>query len=79
VTVTLPNGQKFEGKVIRKDDYFISMTLADGSRKSFARDGDVPKVEVKDPFEAHKKMVLEMDDPENKNMHDVTAFLATLK
>jgi hypothetical protein len=39
----------------------------------------VPKVDVKDPNEAHKKMVMEMDDPENKNMHDVTAYLATLK
>jgi hypothetical protein len=53
--------------------------LADGTRKSIARDGDVPKVEVKDPNEAHKKMVLALDDPENKNLHDVTAYLATLK
>jgi hypothetical protein len=36
----------------------------------------VPKVEVKDPNEAHKKMVLALDDPENKNLHDVTEYLA---
>jgi hypothetical protein len=34
---------------------------------------------VKDPNEGHKKMVLAMDDPENKNLHDVTAYLVTLK
>jgi cytochrome c oxidase cbb3-type subunit III len=79
VTVTMPNGQKFQGKLLRKDDYIVILTLADGTRKSIARDGDVPKVEVKDPNEAHKRMLLALDDPENKNLHDVTAFLATLK
>ena len=79
VTVTMPNGQKLQGKLLRKDDFIVVLTLADGSRRAIARDGGVPKVEVKDPNEAHKKMVLEMDDPENKNMHDVTAYLATLK
>jgi cytochrome c oxidase cbb3-type subunit 3 len=79
VAVTMPDGKKFEGKLIRKDDYIVVMTLADGTRKSITRDGDVPKVEVKDPNEAHKQMVLALDDPENKNLHDVTAYLATLK
>ncbi|HXA51461.1 MAG TPA: c-type cytochrome [Candidatus Acidoferrum sp.] len=79
VTVTMPDGKKFEGKLVRKDDFLVILTLADGARKSIARDGDVPKVEVKDPNEAHKKMALALDDPENKNLHDVTAFLATLK
>jgi len=79
VTVTMPDGKKLEGKLVRKDDFLVILTLADGTRKSIARNGDVPKVEVKDPNEAHKKMVLALDDPENKNMHDVTAYLATLK
>jgi len=79
VTVTMPDGRKFEGKLVRKDDYLVILTLADGTRKSIARDGDVPKVEVKDPSEAHKKMALTIDDPENKHMHDITAYLATLK
>ena len=79
VTVTLPDGKKFEGKLIRSDDFLVILTLADGTRKSIARNGDTPKVEVKDPNEAHKKMILALDDPENKNLHDVTAYLATLK
>jgi cytochrome c oxidase cbb3-type subunit 3 len=79
VTVTMPDGKKLEGKLVRKSDFLIILTLADGTRKSIARDGEVPKVEVKDPNEAHKTMVLALDDPENKNLHDVTAYLATLK
>ncbi len=79
VTVTMPDGKKIEGKLIRKDDFLVVLTLPDGTRKSIARENGVPQVDVKDPNEAHKKMVLALDDPENKNMHDVTAYLATLK
>jgi len=79
VTVTMPDGTKLQGKLVRKDDFLVVFTLPDGTRRAIARDGDVPKVDVKDPNEAHKRMVLALDDPENKNMHDVTAYLATLK
>jgi len=76
VTVTLANGQKVEGVLIRKDDFLVTLTLADGTRRSIARDGDTPKVEVHDPYEAHKKLVPTLTD---KDMHDVTAYLATVK
>jgi len=79
VTVTMTDGSKLEGKLVRRDDFIVILTLADGTRRSIARHDGVPKVEVKDPNEAHKKMVLELDDPENKNLHDMTAYLATLK
>jgi cytochrome c oxidase cbb3-type subunit 3 len=79
VTVTMPDGSKLEGKLVRRDDFIVILTLPDGTRRSVARHDGVPKVDVTDPHEAHKKMVLELDDPENKNMHDVTAYLATLK
>ena len=78
-TVTLANGQKVEGRLVHRDDFLVTLVLADGTRKSFDIDNDVPKVEVKDPQEAHKKMMLAMDDPDNKNMHDITAYLATIK
>lgn len=80
-TVTLANGQVLQGRLVRRDDFLIILTLADGTRKSIPLDvpGPAPKVDVKDPSAAHKKMVLELDDPDNKNMHDVTAFLWTLK
>jgi cytochrome c oxidase cbb3-type subunit 3 len=78
-TVTMADGSKIEGTLVRKDDFLVILTLPDGTRRSIARHDGIPKVDVKDPNEAHKKMILELDDPENKNMHDVTAFLATLK
>lgn len=78
-TVTMANGQKIEGTLAREDDFLVILTLADGTRRVFPIENGVPKVEVADPQAAHKKMVLDMDDPQNKNMHDITAYLATLK
>jgi len=76
IAVTLPNGQRFEGPLVRYDDFIVVLTMPDGTPRSFARDGDVPKVEVNDPREAHRKLLPGYTD---KDMHDVTAFLVTLK
>jgi cytochrome c oxidase cbb3-type subunit 3 len=78
-TVTLADGQKIQGTLLKRTDFLVELTLPDGTRKAWPRTNDIPSVEVVDPQAAHKKMVLEMDDPDNKNMHDVTAYLATLK
>jgi cytochrome c oxidase cbb3-type subunit 3 len=75
-TVTLASGQKFEGTVVRYDDFVIAITLADGTPRSFRRTGDVPKVEIKDPRDAHTKLLPTYTD---KDIHDVTAYLVTLK
>src|SRR5262249_55694841 len=76
VTVTLPNGRALGGGLVRKDDFIVTLTLADGTRKSVAREGDVPKVQVHDPYEAHKKLVPTLTDDD---MHNMTAYLATIK
>jgi len=76
VTVTLPDGQRLEGVLVREDDFIVTFMLPDGTRKSIARDGDLPKVEVHDPDAAHKKLILTLAD---KDMHNVTAYLATVK
>jgi len=76
VTVTLADGSKLEGVLVHKDDFLVTLTLADGTRRSVARDGDRPKVEVHDPNEAHKKLAPTLTDDD---MHDVTAYLATVK
>jgi mono/diheme cytochrome c family protein len=78
-TVTMADGSKVEGTLVRRDDFLVILTLPDGTRRSIARNNGVPKVDVKDLKEAHKKRVLELDDPENKKMHDVTAYLSTIK
>jgi cytochrome c oxidase cbb3-type subunit 3 len=78
--VTMPNGTTFEGRSIRKDDYIVILMLDDGTRKAIPLDvTPAPKVVMKDPQEAHKKMAIAIDDPDNKNLHDITAFLWTLK
>jgi cytochrome c oxidase cbb3-type subunit 3 len=76
VAVTLPSGEKVEGRLLRIDDFFVSLTLADGTIRSFTRQGARPRVEVRDPLEPHRKLLSVYTD---KDMHDVTAFLATLK
>ena len=75
-TVTLRGGEKFEGRVIRSDDFTIALAMADGTSRSFRRDGDVPKVEIRNPREGHIRLLPGYTD---KDIHDVTAFLVTLK
>lgn len=80
-TVTMADGSKLEGTLVRKDDFLVVLMLPDGTRKSMARKDGVPKVDVKDPREAHKSMAMKLifDDPDNKKMHDITAYLWTIK
>jgi cytochrome c oxidase cbb3-type subunit 3 len=78
-TVTMQNGQKLEGSIVREDDFLVVLALPDGTRRYMPIVNGWPKVDVEDPQAAHKKMILELDDPHNKNMHDVTAYLATVK
>jgi len=76
VTVTDASGQKVEGRLVRIDDFIVVLSQADGITRSFRRDGDVPKVEIKDPRQAHLKLLPTYTD---KDIHDVTAYLVTLK
>ncbi len=68
--------RRWKARSIRKDDFIVTLMQKDGTRRSIARDGDTPKVDVHDPYEAHKKLVPTLTD---NDMHDVTAFLATVK
>jgi cytochrome c oxidase cbb3-type subunit III len=76
VVVTLADGQKFEGTLIHKDDFTVTLMQSDSTRRTFTRNGGVPQVVVHDPNEAHKKLAMTLAD---KDMHDVTAYLSTLK
>jgi cytochrome c oxidase cbb3-type subunit 3 len=75
-TVILPSGEKVQGRLLRIDDFLVTLALADETIRSFRRDGDRPKVEIHDPLAGHKALLGVLTD---KDMHDVTAFLATLK
>src|SRR3989454_1547587 len=79
VTVALPSGEKVEGKLDRLDDFVVSLTTADGTHRSFRTPmsgGGAPKVEVHDPLQPHKDLLRVYTDAD---IHNVTAFLVTLK
>jgi cytochrome c oxidase cbb3-type subunit 3 len=76
VTVTMANGQKATGRLDRLDDFIVTLTQEDGAQRTFRRDGDTPKVEVQDPMAGHRALLPVYTD---KDIHDVTAYLVTLK
>jgi len=76
VTVTPPSGEAVAGRLIRIDDFLVSVGLDDGTVRTFRREGDVPKVEIHDPMQGHRDLLALYTD---KDIHDVTAYLVTLK
>ena len=76
VTVTLADGKKIEGRLGRIDDFIVTLTEADGTARSFRRDGETPQVQVHDPMQPHKELLRVYTD---KDIHDVTAYLVTVK
>ncbi len=75
-TVTLANGQVFKGIPIRNTDFDVTLRLADGTTKTWARDNGVPKVELTDPLAGHFEIMKKLKD---SDMHNLTAYLATMK
>jgi cytochrome c oxidase cbb3-type subunit 3 len=69
-------GKKVEGTLVRIDDFLVTLTEADGTLRSFRRDGDNPKVEIHDPLLPHKNLLPVYAD---KDIHNLTAYLVTLK
>lgn len=76
VTVALANGQKIEGRLLRIDDFLVTLVDANGNEQSIRRDGAVPKVEVRDALDPHRELLRVYSD---KDIHDLTAYLVTLK
>lgn len=76
VTITPATGPKVEGRLLRIDDFTVTLAEADDTQRTFRRDGDVPGVEIHDPMKAHKALLPKYTD---KDIHDLTAYLVTLK
>jgi cytochrome c oxidase cbb3-type subunit III len=76
VVVTLANGDKLNGTLLQDNDFIVTLVKEDGTRRSITRNADVVSVEIHDPNEAHRKLALSLDD---RIMHDITAYLVTLK
>jgi cytochrome c oxidase cbb3-type subunit III len=77
VTVTLASGESTSGGLVRLTDFDVTLYDAAASRvRSFLRNGDVPKVVVTDPLQAHMDQLPKWTDAE---MHNMTAYLTSLK
>jgi cytochrome c oxidase cbb3-type subunit 3 len=76
VVVTQFNGTKVEGRLERIDDFVVTLRDAEGNRRTFRRDGDTPKVEVRDRLQPHVDLLPKYSD---KDIHDLTAYLVTVK
>jgi cytochrome c oxidase cbb3-type subunit III len=76
VTVTLQCGEKVEGVLGRIDDFIVTLRQADGAARTIRRDGETPKVEIHDPLQPHKDLLRTYTD---KEIHDLTAYLVTVK
>ena len=75
-TVTLPSGQSIKGAPLRVTDFDVTLRLDDGSTKTWTREHGVPKVVITDPLQAHIDIMTRLSDTD---MHNLTAYLATLK
>ena len=76
VTVTFPTGETVRGDLVSLDDFIVVVSDADGHRRSIRRDGDTPKVDVVNPRQPHLDMIRQWED---RDLHNVTAYLETLK
>ena len=63
MTVTVPGSAPVTGRLVRIDDFLVTIVDEDGVRRTFRRDGAVPKLEIDDPLEPHRRLVLELDRP----------------
>ncbi len=75
-TVTLADKTKVEGTPVRVTDFEVVLRLADGTQKTWPREDGIPSVENHDPLAKHIEILKTMTD---QRMHDLTAYLATIK
>ena len=75
VTVTPPGGQAITGALVQMDDFTVTLRDGSGDMRTFNR---TPALQVvkNDPLAAHRAL---LDSITDKNMHDVVAYLETLK
>jgi mono/diheme cytochrome c family protein len=76
VTVTVPSGEVVMGRLDQLDDFVVSLTDVEGNYHSYRRNGNSPKVVVKDRLQPHLDMLRTLQDDD---IHNLTAYLETLK
>jgi uncharacterized protein len=74
VVVTRPSGDTVSGTLAYRDEFLIALTDASGAYRSFP--AHAVKFTVNDPLQAHIEQLGKYTD---KDMHDVLAYLHTLR
>jgi mono/diheme cytochrome c family protein len=75
VTVAHPNSAPVTGALVSIDDFHVALRETSGEYRSWSRTPDM-KIARNDPFAAHVALLDRLTD---KAMHDVVAYLETLK
>lgn len=76
VRATLTSGAVLEGRLLELDDFFLVLLDESGTRVTVRRDAKGPAVQLDDPLQAHRDQVRRWED---RDLHDLTAYLASLK
>jgi cytochrome c oxidase cbb3-type subunit III len=76
VSLTFTDGNKVEGRLEKIDDFLVTLRDSNGNLRSYPRSKNNPAVEIHDPLQPHLDLLSEYND---KNIHDVTAYLVTLR
>jgi len=77
VTVTPPDGKPVTGILDHIDDFNVSLRDSDGEFHSWLRDRTPGlKVEIQDPLAKHAEL---LDQYTDQDMHNIVAYLETLK
>ncbi len=74
-TVKIANGPRLSGRVTQVSDFRITLVDNDGKTHVIDR-GPGVAVQIKDPLAPHQALVMTL---RNEDMHNVTAYLETLK
>ena len=70
--VTLKSGEKFSGSAAMINDFVVEIRLADGTTKTWLRDGEWPKVTQVNRLQAHVDLMLKYTDDD---IHNLAAYL----
>ncbi|SEB80493.1 Cytochrome c, mono-and diheme variants [Terriglobus roseus] len=75
-TVTASPTQKVTGRLEAIDDFYVSVVTDDGETHRWTRNNGMPKVDIHDPLAEHRALMRKYND---KDIHDITAYLVSLK
>lgn len=75
VTITWPDGHQAKGPLVYADDFYVSWRTPDGWTQTIARSGPA-RIAITDPLAGHAALIPHYT---NKDLHDLFAFLETLK